>query len=244
MKKSKFIKGLAGVGLACVSALSVAGCADLKIEQSKVDTLIEKGETFVDTQNDIDYKKLAEELQKYLDENNNKLSSSDIKQKMAKDVLNLIKLYTSQNYLYQEGSKFTRVEYVSDALTKVYHYNVKDNNEKTNEVYREILRSDSGQVFVKTYVKELNLYSYNSARFDREDVSLLEFHLDENIAFINSDTKIYWENIFDKNNKSISSGYFYNSDVGRYLFDMYEMITNMSISDFESLMFIFSFLRR
>jgi uncharacterized protein HemX len=61
-KKTKIISSLA---LALVLGLGTAGCS---LDKEKTNALMEKGETFLDTQNSEDYKKMYEDLKAYLEE--------------------------------------------------------------------------------------------------------------------------------------------------------------------------------
>ena len=217
MKKKNLLKTLAGVGLACVSGLGMVGCADIEVEQSKVDSLLQKGETFVDTQNEIDYKKLAEELQSYLDSEKT-LTHEELIKKFTDDSYKLLETAMSQNlnYTFVNDDYVTRVEYVSDTLTKVYYYTLGENGAKTNEVYRELhlTRDDDGNIDsirAKTYVKDLNLYSdVVVPNIVGETVHYIEFSSSSDDAYIdnsNHENDISWQQVFQKEDKAYLSYY-------------------------------------
>ena len=172
MKNRKIGKMMAGIGLACVSGLSLAGCADLELDQSKIDKLIEQGETYLETQNGIDYATLAEELSKYINSDSlvdkdalaealeqyrqDNLSAEQIKIKLLSDFSILYKSTLGHNYtLNTTDQGIQRVEF-DNSITKIYYYKPGDNSEKKHEVYIEIIK-DQG---VKTYIKDVNLYSF------------------------------------------------------------------------------------
>ena len=117
MKKEKLKKVLISGGLILAMTVPIVGCYDVNIEQSKLDDLINKGEQYVDTQNAIDYEKLAEELQKYLDKEN----STDYSE-LAEEL---------QKYLDKENS----TDY-SELSSKLQEYLDKENQLTIKDVKR------------------------------------------------------------------------------------------------------------
>lgn len=230
MKNNKILKMMTGVGLACVSAMGLAGCSDIEMDQKRLDTLLEKAETYVDSQNQIDYKQLAEELQNYIDGQDTKVDYEQMKSDIVKNYLNLIKLSTSQNYTYRTDNEYTRVEYTSDTLTKVYHYTLEDDGSKSHEVYREIVKLNDGFVcHVKTYVKDLNLYS--------DDLSSNGY--DHLLAF-DRDYGIWRDFTHNGNYTHIQIKDYYNHDILIDLYQMYSSILEMTPSKLADLLMEYS----
>lgn len=217
MKNNKTKKILAALGMGLTLASSgifITGCNH--ISSSKLNNYIEKSEDLLDIYKNIDYEKLASDLQNYLNKPE-QLTPEQIKTIMVEDIYNLIKLSMTQNYTYKHKNQTIRVEYTSSSLTKIYCYELDDHNNKTKEVYREITNDK-----IKTYIKELQLYSeidlldYNYDNYH----NLLTFNSTNNIALKITDnettTFLSWDQLFDAcqenpDTNEYTLNYYYNN---------------------------------
>ena len=108
-----------------------------------------------------------------------------------------------KNYTVKVGNKVSRVEFVSDKLTKIYIYTEGENGEKLHEVYKEITDQ-----FVITYVKDVKLYSKISVDDAVEENNLLSFANYSAIASVSADKT--WEDILgDDSPNNYNDGYDY-----------------------------------
>ena len=142
-KKTKIISSLA---LALVLGLGTAGCS---LDKEKTNALMEKGETFLDAQNSEDYKKMYEDLKAYLEETKNldvdkihdfldkydgldvdalnkyleeanSVTSEEAVDMLSDKIIDFVVNSLGKNYTVKVGNKVSRVEFVSDKLTKIY----------------------------------------------------------------------------------------------------------------------------
>lgn len=187
---NKTKKILAGLGLGLIGATTLTGCNSITLDQSQIDSLLEKGETFIDSQNDIDYKELAEELKDYIDNDTSRLDASTLKRLMLRNISNLFLLEGTHNMTFVNEQQFSRIEYVSDELTKVYLYTLDDNGEKTNEIYREITPTN-----VTTYVKDTNMMTIVPFNEVGEIESLFGFDKTKDVALKAEGEYVIWSSV-------------------------------------------------
>ena len=225
-KKTKIISSLA---LALVLGLGTAGCS---LDKEKTNALMEKGETFLDAQNSEDYKKMYEDLKAYLEETKNldvdkihdfldkydgldvdalnkyleeanSVTSEEAVDMLSDKIIDFVVNSLGKNYTVKVGNKVSRVEFVSDNLTKIYFYTEGENGEKLHEVYKEITDQ-----FVITYVKDVKLYSKISVDDAVKENNLLGFDNYSAIASVSADKT--WEDILGNNSPNdYNDGYDY-----------------------------------
>ena len=210
-KKTKIFSSLA---LALVLGLGTAGCS---LDKEKTNALMEKGETFLDAQTSEDYKKMYEDLKAYLEEAKNldvdkihdflekydgldvdalnkyleeanTVTSEEAVEMLSEKMMDFVLNSLGNNYTVRVGNKVSRVEFVSDKLTKIYFYTEGENGEKLHEVYREITDQ-----FVITYVKDVKLYSKVPVDEAVVENNLLGFYNYSAIASVTAEKT--WEDI-------------------------------------------------
>lgn len=237
--KSKTKKILAGVGIGLTlagSGMLMTGCTGGNVDQAKVDLLIEKFEKYMDTQNNINYDKLVEDINNYLDYEKNHIGYEEIKENMLRDFLNLIKVATTHNFTYRSGDRVTRVEYVSDTLTKVYHY-LLDGENKVCEIYREITADN-----VITYVKDINLYSTVSFSDSKTEISMLTFDgsVDKALKVRNDNHNheyVSWDDVYSSVSGNHIKGLdYYAYDILEELCSLYEELQEMPVEALQGLL--------
>ncbi len=189
--KNKIMKKIGILSLAGVLGLSISGCTNkTTVDEEKLNVLME-------------------DLQGYLD-SQKKTTTEQAMDAYIKGHKNLLKLSMDHNYTYRNDNEYARVEYLENK-TKVYFYTLNDNNEKTDEVYREIHDN-----YVYTYIKDLNIYSkipLNAAI--KHQGSLLTFDGSDDLAVYNEDGSLSkW--FFYLSNPTIMPSY--HLDLYKYLY--------------------------
>ncbi len=218
MKKERFKKFLAGTAMGlCALAMpfGLVGCdteqnIDLRVQDGYVQWQVEGKEEWdnlftveeLKTLTSQDIETLtAEELRSLLGEYftsiaEKEMTYDEIKAAVLADYFTLAELSLTQNYTYTDGTNYSRVEYVSDELTKVYHYALNDDNEKIMEIYREITNDT-----VTTYVKDLNMYSVVPIYKTRDANSVLTFDDSSDIALKGEEEYVTWSTVFSTANE-------------------------------------------
>jgi len=185
---------MAGIGLACVSGLSLVGCSDLNVDQSKVNTLIDKGLQYVErTDRIIPYEDIDSRLNYHAARLYTMLRNCNA------TVTFETKYYDSNSNLEEKITENTRYEYISENLYKIYHTYTNTEGAVVQEIYREISDTE-----VKTYVHigDFKIKSISSISFAKEKSDFMSINITGNtiLKSVDNEENIYtsWWNLIEE----------------------------------------------